>query len=147
MKSIWTDTAAIQKRNPLKGDMSAEVVIIGAGLAGILTGYMLKQKGIDAVILEADRIGSGQTGRTTAKITSQHGLIYQDLIQIYGRDKAKHYAGFQEWAVRQYEKIIQEKNISCDFVRCNANLYSCKSAEALKKRRRRRLLLGFRQCT
>ena len=75
MNSIWTDTAVLQKRNSLKGDLDAEVVIIGAGLAGILTGYMLKKKGIDAVILEGNRIGSGQTGRTTAKITSQHGAV------------------------------------------------------------------------
>lgn len=133
LKSIWTDTVTLQKRNPLQGDMDAEVVIIGAGLAGILTGYMLKKKGIDAVILEGNRIGSGQTGGTTAKITSQHGLLYGKLIQMYGREQAKHYAGFQEWAVSEYERIIKEHKISCDFVRCHANLYSCVEAEPLKQ--------------
>lgn len=133
MNSIWTDTVTLQKRNPLKGDMDAAVVIIGAGLAGALTGYMLKCRGIDAVILEGNRIGSGQTGRTTAKITSQHGVIYGNLIQMYGKDKAKHYAGFQEWAIGEYERIIRERGISCDFVRCNANLYSCEKPEVLRK--------------
>lgn len=143
MNSIWTDTVTLQKRNPLQGDMEAEVAIIGAGLAGILTGYMLKKKGIDAVILEGNRIGSGQTGGTTAKITSQHGLIYKKLIQMYGREKAKHYAGFQEWAVKEYERIIREHQISCDFVRCNANLYSCEEAEQLKAEAKAATELGL----
>lgn len=151
MNSIWMDTVKLQKRSPLQGDMDAETVIIGAGLAGVLTGYVLKQKGMDAVILEADRIGGGQTGRTTAKITSQHGLIYQKLIQTYGREKARHYAGFQEWAVREYERIISKCGISCDFVRCNANLYSCEETEALKREAEAAIKLGIqtvyrRQC-
>lgn len=143
MNSIWTGTANLQKRNPLQGDRSAETVIIGAGLAGVLTGYMLKKKGMDAVILEANRIGSGQTGRTTAKITSQHGLIYQNLIQTYGKEKARHYAGFQEWAIGEYERIIRKCKISCDFVRCNANLYSCEGAEALKREAEAAIKLGI----
>lgn len=133
MNSIWTDTVMIKKRNPLKGDLDAETVIIGAGLTGILTGYMLMRKGIDAVILEGEHIGSGQTGRTTAKITSQHGALYHKLIQMYGKEKAKHYAGFQEWAVGEYERIIEEHKIPCDFVRCNANLYSCEEQGTLKR--------------
>lgn len=133
MKSIWTDTVTLQKRNPLKGDLDADVVIIGAGLAGVLTGYMLKEKGISAVILEGDHIGSGQTCGTTAKITSQHGLIYDRLIRMYGREKAKHYAGFQEWAVREYERMVREHKLDCDFVKCNANLYSCTDEECLRR--------------
>ncbi len=127
------DTVMVQKRNPLKGDLDVEVVVVGGGLAGVLTGYMLAKKGIDVVILEGNRIGSGQTGGTTAKITSQHGVIYDKMIQIYGREKAKHYAGFQEWAVGEYERVIEECRIECDFVRCNGNLYSCEGTETLKK--------------
>lgn len=143
MNSIWTDTVTLQKRNPLQEDIDAEVVIIGAGLAGILTGYMLKQKGIDAVILEGNRIGSGQTGGTTAKITSQHGCIYEKLMQMYGREKARHYAGFQEWAIQEYERIIKEQEISCDFVRCHANLYSCTETEQLKREGKAATELGL----
>lgn len=133
MESIWTDTVTIQKRNPLQGDMDTEVVIIGAGLAGVLIGYMLKNRGIDAVILEADRIAGGQTRGTTAKITSQHNLIYDDLIRVYGYERAKHYAGFHEWAVGEYEKMVRQENMDCDFVRCPANLYSCIETEPLQK--------------
>ena len=118
-------------------------MIIGAGLAGILTGFMLGKKGIDAVILEAGRIGSGQTGGTTAKITSQHGVIYEGLIQMYGRERAKHYAGFQEWAVGEYERVIEGSKIDCDFMRCNGNLYSCKEAETLKREAEAAVGLGI----
>ena len=76
MESVWMKSSEIGKRDMLPGDMAAPVVVIGAGLAGILTAYYLKQEGIRAVVLEADRIGSGQTRNTTAKITSQHNLIY-----------------------------------------------------------------------
>ena len=65
-------------------DLEAEAVVIGAGLAGVLTAYYLQKAGIQTVVLEADRIGSGQTKNTTAKITSQHNLIYDRLIQTLG---------------------------------------------------------------
>ena len=72
MESIWSESIEISRRKPLPGDMEVPAVVIGAGIAGILTAYYLSQKGIRTVVLEADRIGSGQTKNTTAKITSQH---------------------------------------------------------------------------
>jgi len=133
MESIWTDTVTLQKSNALMQDMETETAVIGAGLTGILTAYVLKEKGIDVVILEADRTAGGQTRGTTAKITSQHNLIYHDLIQAYGFQKAKHYAGFQEWAVGEYENIVRKEKIDCNFTRCPANLYSCAETEPLER--------------
>ena len=80
MESIWNSTVEIPPRNALEEDISVEAVVIGAGMAGILTAYLLKENGVGTVVLEADRIGSGQTGNTTAKITSQHGLCYEKMI-------------------------------------------------------------------
>lgn len=133
MESIWLKDVSFQKRSPLHSDLKADVVIIGAGITGLLTAYLLKEKGIRAVILEADRICGGQTKGTTAKITSQHHLIYDRLIRSYGEEMAGHYAAVNEWAIREYERIIAEKGISCDFVKCPANLYSCLEAEPLQK--------------
>lgn len=124
MESIWMEETEIRKREPLPGDMEAEAVVIGAGLAGILTAYYLKQAGIRTVVLEADRIGSGQTKNTTAKITSQHSLVYGQMIQTFGRRMAEHYAGANEAAIKEYERLIREKGIDCDFARCPAYLYS-----------------------
>lgn len=133
MESIWTESVSIQKRKRFAGEHKTEVVIIGAGLAGVLTGYMLREKGIKAILLEADRIGSGQTGGTTAKITSQHNILYQKLITMYGTAKAGHYAGFNEWAIGEYERLIKAERIHCDFKRCPAYLYSCVERDVLIK--------------
>lgn len=109
MDSIWTAETQIEKRDPLPGDTGTAAVVIGAGLAGILTAYYLGQEGIPTVVLEADRIGSGQTKNTTAKITSQHGLIYDRLIRTFGRRMGEQYARANEAAIREYERLIREK--------------------------------------
>ncbi len=133
MQSVWSEDTQIRRRESLAGDMEAGAVVIGAGLAGILTAYYLKQTGIRAVVLEADRIGSGQTKNTTAKITSQHNLIYDRLIRTFGRPMAEHYAMANEAAIGEYERLIVEKGIACDFARCPAYLYSRTGTELLKR--------------
>ncbi len=99
-KSYWKDTAAIRERHCLPGDMNIDTVIIGGGMAGILTAYFLKQKGKECIVLEAGRIGSGQTRNTTAKVTSQHDLIYADLIRTKGEKQARQYI-FEHTKVRK----------------------------------------------
>lgn len=131
MESVWMEDTKIREREPLPGDMEVPAVVIGAGMAGILTAYYLKQAGIRTVVLEADRIGGGQTKNTTAKITSQHNLIYDRLIRTFGRRMAEHYADANEAAVGEYERLILEKRIDCDFVRCPAYLYSRNESEPL----------------
>ena len=84
-KSIWSITTHLPPRNPLPGDLTVEAAVIGAGMAGILTAYLLQKQGIDVIVLDADQVASGQTKNTTAKITSQHGIIYQDLIKKLGK--------------------------------------------------------------
>ena len=74
MESIWSKTCEIRKREPLWEDIETEAVVIGGGMAGILIAYQLKQAGVHAVLLEAERIGGGQTKNTTAKITSHVGM-------------------------------------------------------------------------
>lgn len=133
MESIWTAETEIRQRDSLPGDMEAAVVVIGAGLAGILTAYYLKQSGLKVIVLEADRIGSGQTKNTTAKITSQHGLIYNRLIRTFGIQMAEHYARSNEAAIAEYEKLVHTKKIDCDFVRCPACLYSQTEGTPLKQ--------------
>lgn len=133
MQSIWTEEVKLRKREPLPGDMEIPVVVIGAGLAGILTAYYLNQAGIRSVVLEADRIGSGQTKNTTAKITSQHNLVYARIIKMFGSRMAEHYANVNETAIGEYERLISEKGIDCDFVRCPAYLYSRTGSELLKQ--------------
>lgn len=144
MGSIWMEDTEIRKREPLPGDMEAQAVVIGAGLTGILTAYYLKQAGIRTVVLEADRIGSGQTKNTTAKITSQHNLIYGRMIRTFGRRMAEHYASANEAAIGEYERLIQEKGIDCDFTRCPAYLYSRIEETPLRQEAEAAKSLGIR---
>ena len=88
-ESIWSRTTEIPPRRPLPGDVTADAAVIGAGMAGMLTAFLLSRRGISVIVLEADRIAGGQTKNTTAKITSQHGLFYQKLIRTAGKERAR----------------------------------------------------------
>ena len=123
MESIWSQSCKIRERERLPDDMEVETAVIGAGMAGILTAFALQEAGCQVVVLEADRIGSGQTRNTTAKITSQHGMIYQKLIKTFGVDAARQYAQANESAIRAYKAIIKTHHIDCDLEERSAYLY------------------------
>ncbi|MBQ3546594.1 MAG: FAD-dependent oxidoreductase [Lachnospiraceae bacterium] len=129
MESIWSKETKINDRESFIGNGKAEVVVIGAGMAGLLVARSLKKYGLDVVVLEADKIGSGQTKNTTAKITSQHGLFYDKLIKKVGKEKAERYAIANQKAISEYQRIIEEENIECDFERLPAYLYSTDLSE------------------
>lgn len=131
MESLWRKNIKIPKREPLPGDLRVEIAIIGAGLCGILTAYFLKEQGKDVTVLEADRIAGGQTGNTTAKITSQHGVLYHEMLQKIGKEQARLYAEANEKAIDEFEKIIRENNIDCHFKRVPSCLYSTRDKEKL----------------
>lgn len=133
MDSIWKQTAGISHRPYLYGDVKTEAAIIGGGLAGVLTAYFLQQRGVKTVLLEANRIGSGQTWNTTARITSQHNLIYHRLIQEFGVDKAHQYANANQQAIEAYRHVITREHINCDWERRPAYLYSRKEREPLER--------------
>jgi len=103
---------------------SYDVIVIGAGMAGLLVSYFLQQEGKNVLILEAKEIASGQTGRTTAKITSQHGLKYTELTDKIGSETAYLYAKANEEAVGQYEELIKKESIDCHFERVSSYLYT-----------------------
>lgn len=124
MESIWSKTCELETRSPLAGDIQTEAVVIGGGMAGILTAYQLQNAGIKTTVLEAKTVGSGQTQNTTAKITSQHGRIYDRLIQEKGREKAAQYFQANQKAVEEYKRIIDLEQIPCDFERVSAYVYS-----------------------
>lgn len=132
MNSIWSDNN-IPKRNPLPGDRSCQAAVIGGGMAGMLTAYCLQERGIPTIVLEADRIGSGQTGSTTAKITSQHNLIYERLIRTLGLEQARAYADANQQALREYRRLIEKNHIFCDYQEETAYLYSTTVSEPLRR--------------
>lgn len=130
--SIWRDTASCSDRASLKGDIQTDVAIIGGGLAGILTAHFLEQAGRNCIVLEAGQIGSGQTGNTTAKVTSQHGLIYKKLIQSAGRKQAQQYADANQEAIERYRILVRKYNIDCEWQERAAYIYTTKDDRSLR---------------
>lgn len=131
-ESIWQRTTAIPARPELPGNISTEIAIVGGGLAGILTAHFLEQSGRQCVVLEADRIGSGQTGHTTAKVTSQHGLIYQKLMKCAGKKQAEQYAKINQEAIERYKILIKKYQIDCEWEEYPACLYTKENERALR---------------
>ncbi|MDD2340836.1 MAG: FAD-dependent oxidoreductase [Methanosarcina sp.] len=124
-ESYWMATTPESRYPPLPGDTCVDVAILGGGMVGITTAYLLKEAGVPSVaVIEADRIITGVTGRTTAKVTSQHSLIYDHLISKFGKEHAQHYAESNQAAVEKIASIVSSKDIACDFVRKPAYVYA-----------------------
>lgn len=127
MQSVWSseDITFDFKRNDFpEGGFTADAVVIGGGMAGILTAYFLHQHGLNTVLIEAGRLAGGVTKNTTAKITAQHSLIYDKLIKDFGKEQAYQYAQANQSAVQRYNDIINNLKIQCDFEEKSAFVYS-----------------------
>ncbi len=135
MESLWYSSAKMPRFSSLKGDLDTDVLIIGGGMAGVLCAHMLQRAGIDYALVEAREIGSGVTGCTTAKITSQHGLIYHKL-----GPKADLYYRANQQALEQYRAICRE--VFCDFQEKDAFVYSLTDRAALEREVRALEALG-----
>lgn len=123
MASIWQQQTQPPAAAPLHGDIRADVLVIGSGLCGLLTAYRLREKGIGNIaVIDAGPICGGTSARTTAKITSQHGMPYAKLLQDQGQERAAQYAAANQKAVEQYAALAAE--IDCDFRRCDAVAYA-----------------------
>jgi glycine/D-amino acid oxidase-like deaminating enzyme len=131
MKSIWQTTSDLPEFASLKKDIKTNVLIIGGGMSGILCAYMLKEAGVDYTLVEADKICSGITKNTTAKITSQHGLIYDKLIRKMGIEKAGLYLSANEAALNKYRQLC--RNINCDFETKDNFVYSLDDKDKIEK--------------
>ena len=141
--SLWINTVGLPCYPAWNGDREVDVAVIGGGLAGILTAHFLEQAGRKCVVLEADRIGSGQTKNTTAKVTSQHGLIYGKLMRMVGRDMAQQYADANREAIERYRILIRKYGIECEWETCGAYLYGTEKERELREEYRAAVELGI----
>ena len=114
----------------LDGDKNVDVLIIGGGLTGLLCAWQLSRAGIDYLLIEADRIAGGTTGKTTAKITSQHALIYHRLIDEFGTDTARSYWQAHEAAIQGYRELA--KIFPCDLETQDDFIYATGSPARLE---------------
>jgi glycine/D-amino acid oxidase-like deaminating enzyme/nitrite reductase/ring-hydroxylating ferredoxin subunit len=114
--SFWIDTGPPQPHFPkLDEDVRADVAVVGGGIVGITTALLLKERGVDVVLLDANRLACGVTGHTTAKVSSQHGMIYSRLRSHFGADGARTYADANETALRWITDRVERTGIDCDF--------------------------------
>lgn len=131
MQSIWNLSADIPDFPPLTENKTCDVCVIGAGMAGILTAWRLQNEGLSVIVIDADRPCGGQTGRTTAKLTVQHGMIYKKLVDSFGDAGARQYADWNSRGLKEYRRLVKERGINCDFTDCASVLYSVKESEPL----------------
>lgn len=141
MDSIWPQTAQLPIFNSLRSDLKTDVLVIGGGMAGLLCAYKLTRAGVDCALVEANRIGGGITKNTTAKITSQHGLIYGKLIREFGADRARLYLEVNQRALEEYRALC--RTMDCDFEEKDAFVYSLGSREKLDRELNALERLGF----
>lgn len=134
MDSLWEKDAALPSFEAFKGEKKTEVLIVGGGMAGILCAYFLQKLGVEYCLVEAEEIGLGITGHTTAKITAQHGLIYYKIAARYGLEAAAQYLKINQMALENYRVLCKE--MQCDFEEKNNFVYSVQSRDKLEREMR-----------
>lgn len=133
MESIWEQTASMPDFPALEGDARTDVLIVGGGLAGLLCAYELERAGADYLLVEAKKLCSGVTGKTTAKVTAQHGASYQKLLSSLGPERTRLYFEANQKAVERYRELCRE--LGCAFQEETAYVFSRRDKETLERER------------
>lgn len=141
MESVWRDISAVPSFSALDKDMKTDVLIIGGGIAGILTAYYLHNKGVDYTLVEKGRVLDGVTKNTTAKITFQHGLIYDKLLNNEGVEIARKYLLANKSALEKYTEMC--RGIDCDFEMKDNYVYSVSDREKLENEMKALQQIGY----
>ena len=131
--SYWVESTPKTNYPSINKNLNTDVLIIGGGITGIATAYELsKNSSLDITIVEASKMAMGVSANTTAKITSQHGLFYNYLINSYCIDTAKKYLLSNEEAIKNISNIIKSENINCDFCMQDSYVYTCEKQNVSK---------------
>jgi len=139
LRSLWFEGRDTPTRPPLDRDIAADVVVVGAGIAGLTTALLLEREGMDVVVLEMRHVAAGATGYNTAKLSSLHGLTYTQLERSLGRDGARLYGEANEAGVARVFELADELGIDCDLARKPNYTYSEDAAEVDELREEARL--------
>ena len=123
-ESVWIATSDEPAFAAVEAPLEVDVAVLGAGIAGLTTALLLKYAGVRVAVLEAGGVCRATTGHTTAKVSAQHGLIYDTLRSKFGRDSAWAYAQANLGAVDVIEAIVREHQIECDWERRAAYAYT-----------------------
>ncbi|MHB9107086.1 MAG: FAD-dependent oxidoreductase [Armatimonadota bacterium] len=133
--SLWLDTTPQTSYTAAQPEMTVDVAVIGGGIAGLTSALLLAQAGKTVALLERGRIVTRVTGFTTAKLTSNHGLIYHHLVKNFDQERARIYAEANEAAIRQVVAYTEQHGIDCDLQRMPAYTYgvTVQDAETLRE--------------
>ena len=131
MDSIWDNDVKMPRFPHVQGDIRTDVLVIGGGLAGLLCAWNLTRRGVDCVLIEQDRLLSGVSGRTTAKLTAQHGLIYSKLLDKLGCERARLYYQANADALAAFGEIADKEK--WDYQTQNSYIYATGSTQKLEQ--------------
>ena len=131
INSLWAETAKLPSFPSLEQDLKTDILIVGGGMAGLLCACALNRACADYALIEADRICGGVTRNTTAKITSQHGLIYDKLIGEYDVETARLYYEANQAAISSFRRLAAD--YPCQMETKPAFVYTTGSTEKLEK--------------
>ena len=140
-RSLWLDTTPLPRYHPLAKNVEADLCIVGGGITGVTLAYALRGSGLRIALIDSDQLLHGATAYTTAKLTAQHGVVYHELIENYGKCSAKRYANAQMAAIQ----FIKRTGIECDLEELTAYVYTQKEehVEVLEKEWEAAKQLGF----
>ena len=129
-ESLWIATTPGTSHPPLAGDLDADVAVVGGGLVGIVAAVLLRRAGRSVVVLERDRIGCGVTGNTTAKLTSQHGLVYAELTKRAGDRVGRLYGQANQAAIAW----VADQDVDAELRRAPAYVWASSEDELRRVR-------------
>jgi glycine/D-amino acid oxidase-like deaminating enzyme/nitrite reductase/ring-hydroxylating ferredoxin subunit len=121
--SVWMATGDVPEFEPLRSDATADVCVVGAGIAGLSVGYMLAREGRSVVLLDDGPVAGGETARTTAHLVNALDERYSELERLHGAKGARLAAESHTAAVDQIEEIVERERIDCDFERLDGYLF------------------------
>jgi glycine/D-amino acid oxidase-like deaminating enzyme len=122
-RSVWAATAALPKYPPLQENLHVDVCIVGAGISGLTTAYLLARSGKQVAVLDDGPVAGGQTQATTAHLTNMHDDRYFEVEKLHGREGARLAADSHTAAVDRIETIVRQEHIDCDFRRLDGYLF------------------------
>lgn len=123
-RSLWIETTPETTYPRLGRKVDVDVVVVGAGITGVMTAWLLKREGRRVALIDMLRVGEGTTGYTTAKLTVGHNLIYADLMKKHGQETARAYAASNQWAIERLEELVSSEEIDCDWERASNYVYT-----------------------
>src|SRR5438067_5158763 len=122
--SVWMRTAEVPEFAPLKRDARADVCVVGAGIAGLSTAYLLARAGKSVVVLDDGPVGGGQTRRTTAHLSNEIDDRYTEIERLHGEEGARRAAESHGAAIDHIESVVAQEQIDCEFSRLDGYLFN-----------------------